>query len=361
MKKKLTWSFIAIATGMVILASGIFLIEMHVHLSMFQQKFPQSDMNQFYYDYHFEQALIQSTLWTAVGTMLLAVCVSLYIAKKIASPLLEMKHAAEQMSQGNWESRVKIKGNDELADLGNTLNLLTSQLQEQEIWRKNLTSDIAHELRTPLATLKSYMEAFRDGVWQPTDVRIQSCQEEIERLIHIVGDLEQLTNVESPGFSLRCKQENLVEIVQQVSLAWETKFYQKNVQLHVQTSEPLLVWVDRNRVLQIIINLLSNALSFTPSGGKVVIAVEKIKNKAKLVIEDTGAGIPSAEIKRVFERFYRVDKSRSRELGGSGIGLTIVQKLVEAHDGSIQLESVVGEGTKVILLFPIYQESAIGG
>jgi signal transduction histidine kinase len=352
MKKRLTITFISVASGMVGLASIIYLLEMHYHISLYQKNFPLPDPHLVNYTYHFERALIESTIWTAIGTILLAVFISFYVAKRITTPLIEMRKIAEQMAQGNWDSRVKVDGTDEIAHLGQTLNHLTEQLQKQEELRENLTSDVAHELRTPLATLKSHMEAFENGIWEPTLERIHSCQEELERLIHLVGDLEQLTNLESPGFELQKKEENLVEIVQQSALAVETNFRLKEVELVTQVPDCVLAFVDRNRIAQILINLLSNALKFTPSGGTVVVKVTEEENDATILITDTGVGIPDYEVAKVFERFYRVDKSRSRKLGGSGIGLTIVKKLVEEHEGSIRIESSVGEGTSIFISIP---------
>lgn len=356
MKTRLTLMFIAVASGMVGLASIIFLVEMHYHISLYQKKFPVPDPRIIYYDYHFEQALIQSTIWTTVGTILLAILISFYIAKRITAPLIEMRKVAEQMTQGNWDYRVKVEGTDEVAHLGQALNHLTEQLQEHDVLRKNLTSDVAHELRTPLATLKSHMEAFEDGIWEPTPKRIRSCQEELERLIHLVGDLEQLTNLESPGFTLQKRKENLVEIVQQSIRAMETNFKVKGVELVVIATDCVPVFVDRNRIAQILMNLLSNALKLTPSGGQVVVKVTEEDDDAKIIIKDTGIGIPASEVSKVFERFYRVDKSRSRVLGGSGIGLTIVKKLVEAHGGSIRIESSVGKGTSIFISIPKKQK-----
>lgn len=352
MKTRLALAFIGVASAMIGLSNIIFLIEMHYHVSLYRKHFPQLDPHMVGYSYHLEQAQIQSTIWTGIGSILLAILISLYIAKRIIAPLNEMRKIAEQMTLGNWESRVKVEGNDELAKLGQALNHLTEQLQKQDALRKTLTSDVAHELRTPLATLKSHMEAFEDGIWEPTPKRIHSCQEELERLIHLVGDLEQLINLESPEFILQKQQENVVEIVQQSVRAMETNFEMKEVALIVIANDRVLARVDRNRIAQILINLLSNALKYTLSGGQVIVKVKNEKDNAKIIIEDTGIGIPDSELSKVFERFYRVDKSRSRERGGSGIGLTIVKKLVEAHDGSIRIESTVGIGTMVVISIP---------
>ncbi len=352
MKTRLALAFIGVASGMIALSNIIYLIEMHYHVSMYQKSFPLTDPHMVGYSSHLEQAQIQSTLWTGVGSILLAVVISFYIANRITAPLNEMRKIAGQMTLGNWDSRVKVEGNDELAKLGQALNHLTEQLQEQDEFRKNLTSDIAHELRTPLATLKSHMEAFDDGIWEPTPERIHSCQEELERLIDLVGDLEQLTNLESPGFILQKRNENLVEIVQQSARSMETNFKMKEVELTVISNDSVSVIVDRNRITQILINVLSNALKFTPSGGQVIVKVKERYDDARIIIKDTGIGIPATELSKVFERFYRVDKSRSRKLGGSGIGLTIVKKLVEAHEGLIRIKSTVGKGTIIFISIP---------
>lgn len=352
MKTRLTWAFIGVASGMVFLATIILIIETHYHFSLYRNEFPQAYPGLVNLYFHFEQALIQSALLTALGTILLAVFVSFYMAKRIAAPLIAMRKVAEEITQGNWNSRISVEGKDELADLGRALNHLTEELQKQEEYRKNLTSDIAHELRTPLATLKSHIEAMKDGIWKPTPERIHSCYEEIERLIHLVGDLEQLQGLESPGFKLQRKNENIVEIVKQSVKAMETAYFQKEVDLIHDAEGEVIAFVDRYRLTQILMNLLSNALKFTQHGGHVTVNVKDKSDHVLLIVEDTGIGIPSEEIPKVFERFYRVDKSRSRKLGGSGIGLTIVKKLVEAHQGSVCLKSKVGKGTTVYVSIP---------
>lgn len=352
MKTRLTWAFIGSASGIVVLATIIVIIETHYHFSLYRGDFPQAEQGMVYLYHHFEQALIQSVLWTALGTILLAVFVSFYMAKKLAAPLIEMRKVAEEITQGNWNAHVSVDGKDELAELGHALNHLTKELQKQEEYRKNLTSDITHELRTPLATLKSHMEALKDGIWQPTPERIHSCYEEIERLIHLVGDLEQLQGVESPVFELNRKNEDIVEIVAQCVKTMESAYVQKKVRLNHIAQGKIIGSVDRHRVSQILMNLLSNALKFTPTGGHVTIKVEDEKEYVSIIVKDTGIGIPPKEIPKIYERFYRVDKSRSRKLGGSGIGLTIVKKLVEAHHGSIHIDSEVGKGTTVHVLLP---------
>jgi signal transduction histidine kinase len=348
---RLAAAFIGIATGILLIAAVTFIVETHYHFSMYEQQAKGMNLPTPAFDAHFEQALVQSVLWTFLSGTILAIIVSLYVAKRIISPLLAMKHAAERMARGELEARTQTKGKDEIADLGESLNRLAEQLQTQENLRKTMTSDIAHELRTPLTTLKTHMEAIMEGVWDATPKRLESCYEEIERLEHIVGDLEQLTEFESPRFRLHLKDEDVTAIVLKSVESVRASFEQKRVRLSFTANRPVTAKLDRQRVAQIMGNLLSNALKYTPEGGSVTVAVSENEHEAIIKVIDTGIGIEPEALPYVFERFYRSDKSRDRKSGGSGIGLTIVKKLVDAHGGQIRLNSQVGSGTTVELRF----------
>lgn len=350
---RIATAFIVVACGVLLITTVTFILETHYHISLYQQQAQDmKNINSPAFYTHFEQAHIQSVLWSAVLGVILAVVLSLFVAKRITSPLIQMRKVAERMAKGELGARVQIKGNDEIATLGISLNFLAQQLIHQEQLRKTMTADVAHELRTPLTTLKSHMEALIDGVWEPTPKRLESCHEEIERLRHIVGDLEQLTEMEAPQFHLNIQKENLSSIVSQSVEASRASFERKGVRLLFTETPEIFARVDRQRLGQILMNLLSNALKFTPTGGDVSVDLLQEKGSFVITITDTGIGIPSEELPYVFERFYRVDKSRDRKSGGSGIGLTIVKRLVEAHDGTIQLKSTPGAGTIVEILLP---------
>lgn len=343
---------ILMATGILVISGVSLFLETRYHLHMYKQQSGMlNNANVLYY--HLEQALLRSIIWTIVGSIALAVVVSLLAAKRLTQPLLQMKHVAEQMKAGLLHARTRIKGDDELTDLGQSINHLAEQLQTQEQLRITMTQDIAHELRTPLATLKSHMQAFIDGVWEPTPARISSCYEEIERLTDLVADLEQLTAMDSPHFILERKETDLTVLIGQSADLVIAAFMQKNVALQIQVPQVLRFSADPNRFTQILVNLLSNALKFTPEGGCVNIRANEDKDDTVLLtIQDTGPGIAAGDIPFVFERFYRADKSRNRQSGGSGIGLTIVKKLVLAHGGTIWIESSQGEGTIVFIRLP---------
>ncbi|MDQ0876569.1 two-component system sensor histidine kinase BaeS [Paenibacillus sp. V4I3] len=345
-------AFIGIATIVLLISTIAFVLATHYHFSLYQDQAMDTNMNSPTFDTHFEQALVQSVLVSAIIGIMLAVLLSLFVAKRITAPLIHMKNVAERMANGELGARTTVKGNDEIADLGGSLNHLAEQLMHQEQLRKTMTADVAHELRTPIATLKSHMEAMIDGIWVPTHQRLESCYEEIERLRFLVGDLEQLTEMESPHFKLKLHKENVSAIVRRNIEANRASFDQKGVNLFFEGLTNVEATLDRQRLGQIVLNLLTNALKFTPQGGKVSVEVKEEEHAVVIIVSDTGIGMNEEDLRLVFERFYRVEKSRDRKSGGSGIGLTIVKKLVEAHGGTIRMQSRVGEGTSVEIQFP---------
>lgn len=349
---RLAIAFIGITSSILLISTVTFIIATHYHFSLYQHQAMDTTTDTASFDAHFEQALIQSILWTFIIGIMIAAIVSLYVAKRITSPLIEMKNTAELMAKGTLHVRTRLNGNDELTDLGQSLNHLAEQLQKQERLRKTMTADVAHELRTPLATLKSHMIAMMDGVWEPTSKRLESCYEEIERLTHLVGDLSKLTEIESPHFKLQLQQEDLSVIVRQGVEASKAAFIEKGVLLKFDNEISVLIYLDRQRIAQIVANLLSNALKFTPQGGTVTVQVLDKHHEVKLIVRDTGIGIRESELPFVFERFYRGEKSRSRKTGGAGIGLSIVKAIVEAHKGEINIESKERYGTEVTVHLP---------
>ncbi|UUZ83605.1 HAMP domain-containing protein [Paenibacillus sp. P26] len=212
---RLAWIIIGTATCILLISTLSVIIATHYHISMFHDQAAGMNQDVSQLDYHLEQALFQSIIWTFTGSIILAVLIGFYIAKQISKPLIDMKQVAERMSGGQLDTRVAVSGKDELAELGTSLNELAAQLHKQEQLRVTMTEDIAHELRTPLATLKSHMRALEDGIWEPTPERIHACYEEIVRLTEMVAELEDLTHMDSPAFQLERKEESLKAIIEQ--------------------------------------------------------------------------------------------------------------------------------------------------
>lgn len=350
---RLAFVIIALAAGIVAIAIISIVLETHYHFTMYQEQHEASGMDgdPGALAYHLEQALIQTILWTGLGSIILAVILGFYVARRISEPLVHMKRIAERMSSGQWHSRVHVRGEDELAQLGASLNSLADQLHQQEQLRVTMTEDIAHELRTPLATLKSHMRAMEDGIWAPTPERIHTCYEEIERLAQLVAELEDLTHVESPGFQLNRSLSSLADVIQRAADLVHAAFREKGVALSFQADSGLQLDMDPSRMMQILANLLSNALKYTPQGGSVHIEAVDEGEDIHLLVRDTGSGIPPEELPYIFERFYRTEKSRNRRTGGSGLGLTIVKQLVTAHGGTVRAESG-GVGTTMHIRLP---------
>lgn len=339
---KLALILISMASIILFLSTASSLISIHYHLSFIHRQ-PQDSSVGFEqfpnFDYHLEQALVQSTFLTFIGSLLVAIFIGFYVAKKISAPLINMKAAAERITAGEWTTRTDVKGKDELAQLASSLNRLAEQLQVQEQLRLNMSQDVAHELRTPLATLKSHMIALEDGIWEPTPERIHACYEEIERLIDLVTELEELNVMDSPEFRLSLEKQAVAPVIYKGCDVVSAAFLRKNVNLNVYFVPDVEVDMDYNRLIQVLVNLLTNALNYTEPGGEVIVIAEIEDNYVIIDIRDTGPGIASEDLPFIFERFYRGDKSRNRKTGGSGIGLAIAKKLVLAHKGSIWAEN----------------------
>lgn len=300
-------------------------------------------------DLAFINTLNQLLAGVTVLALILALILGGVMAKRLSHPIAKVINTAQQIATGNLEARSHEKtGVREINQLTTTVNELAAILQQQELLRKRLTADVAHELRTPLATLQSHIEAMLDGIWKADPQRLRVCYDEIMRVNRMVADLEKLTKYESEQLELVCTTFDVTALIRQLTINFENEFIQQGVSLQL-FGEPTTIVADRDKISQIMINLISNGLKFTPAGGRVDIHVSDLNQGVEIRVMDNGAGIASEDLPFIFERFYRADQSRSRITGGSGIGLTIVKALIEAHHGQIEVKSQVGGGTEFIL------------
>lgn len=301
-------------------------------------------------------AFINSLNRVFIGVGLLSLALSLAFgymtARRISRPISQVTDTAEMISKGCYDCRSgKISNIKEIGQLTVTINNLAETLKNQEMLRKRLTADVAHELRTPLATLQSHIEAIIDGIWKADKKRLGSIHDEIMRLKRMVGDLEKLAKYESESISLNRSEFSLNELVKSILMNFENEYSAKDIQIEFE-EETVNMCADRDKISQVIINLISNAIKFTSEGGRIGIQLRDEGDDAVMKVQDTGAGIAPKDLPHIFERFYRADASRSRATGGSGIGLTITKAIVDAHRGRIEVESKPMEGAKFIVMLP---------
>ena len=304
-------------------------------------------------DLHFIQTLNDIFIWVGLFSLLLALLFGILLSRRISKPISLVIDAAQAIGKGMYESRIRTKSSTtEIVQLSDTVNQLAESLESQESLRKRLTGDVAHELRTPLATLQTHLETMIDGVWEPTVQRLESCHEEILRISRLVADLEKLAQYESETLVLDKTELPAESFLIRLMQTFETTFIQKGIHYHIDCDDSIL-YADKDKLSQVVINLISNALKFTAADGTITVKVRKEKNQVSLQISDTGTGIPERDLPHVFERFYRADVSRNRTTGGSGIGLTLVKAIVEAHGGDISVASEEGKGTTVLIHLPM--------
>jgi len=305
---------------------------------------------------HFQLAHTTAMQWTMLALLLLVIVISVPLARTLVRPVVQVSEAAQKVAKGKLHVRVPApRGQDEIAALVEAFNDLVHSLQHQEQLRQRLTSDIAHELRTPLNTLLAQVEGMIDGIWRATDEHLEAVRREVLRLSRLVSDLDQVIQAEAGTLLMNRAEVDVGELAHQVADAMSAAFARGQIQLREHLAPGVRMLGDHQRLAQVVANLLQNACKHTPENGEVVVRVWQKGERAHLQVKDNGAGIPSADIPFVFERFYRGDRSRTRESGGAGLGLTIVKGIVEAHDGEIALVSEVGKGTAVTVSFPRIQ------
>ena len=294
----------------------------------------------------FRRTVQQSALITGLVAILAAIVLGSLLSRRLTSQFASLTAAADKWGQGHFDVRVETSGEDEVARLGETMNRMASRLEDQSNLRKKLTGDISHELRTPLTTIRSYLEAFQDGVMEPDTQNIAALLDESHRLAHLVNDLQELTNAE-----YRSKGVVLTEIDINAFAAREAErirpaMRQKDIRLSLLTEDkPVFVLADEALLGRVLRNLLINAQKYTHQSGNITVTVFDAGNRAGVAVADNGTGISKEHVPHIFERFYRADPSRTRATGGSGIGLAIVRELLESMGGLVDVESELGKGS----------------
>ncbi len=310
----------------------------------------------------FEERFLARTntalFYAALGAMALAVLLGLFLARTITRPVRDLTLATKAMAKGQLSQKVPVRSNDELGELTETFNQMSADLDHSNSLRRQMTADIAHDLRTPLSVITGYLEGLKDGVVKPSEERFAAMHDEALFLQRLVEDLRILTLADAGELSINYSPYPPDELIHRLAGSFQHQAELRHIRLRTEIAEPLpKIQVDPERMLEALGNLVSNALRFTPDDGEVLLAARREGDTVVLEVCDTGVGISSEDLPRVFERFYRSDESRQE--GGSGLGLAIAKSIVELQGGKIgATSSGPGQGSEFSIVIPIEQKNS---
>ncbi len=291
----------------------------------------------------------------ALFATLLSLGISLVVVRQFLGPLKKLIGGAQSLSQGHFATRISVDSNDELGELAERFNQLAAFLQRTEELRGQWIADISHELRTPIAVLRSEIEAMLDGIRKPDLDRIRSLHADTLSLGQLVDDLYQLSLSDAGDFELVDEAVDLTALLTDLLSAFEIRLQEKNISLvnKINVEQPLVIRGDNTRLHQLFSNLLENSYRYTDEGGTVEVAAQCMEEQCHITIADSTPGVPEAALPRLFDRLFRVDRSRSRVLGGSGLGLSICKNIVKIHNGRISAGHSAMDGLLITLIFPL--------
>jgi signal transduction histidine kinase len=303
----------------------------------------------------FLNRITQFLVYSALAATVIALVLGIVLSRSLTSPIRALTRATHAISEGDLSQRVPIRSNDELGELGKAFNKMSTELARSVNARRQMTADIAHELRTPLSLILGHAEAVHDGVLPPSSENFEIIREEAARLEHLVDDLRTLSLADAGELSINPQIIEPGRLLQEVASLYQYQTQRKNISLALEIASPLsAIEADPGRITQVLTNIVDNALRHTPEGGTIILGARDIDDQVELSVRDNGPGLGPDDLGRIFERFYRADASRQREdhSGGSGLGLAIAKSIVQAHGGQVSAESEPGNGLNVIILLP---------
>ncbi len=308
----------------------------------------------------FRQASNTAIRWATVMAFVIAIIASLIMASSLVQPAQAMSVAAQRIADGHYEERVSLpdkltrEAYDEWQDFAYQFNLMAESLEDTEMMRRRLIGDVAHEMRTPLTTVKGYLEGIQDGVIEANEDTFSRIYREADRLQHLVADLQELSRVESKSVAMELVALSPAQLLESTIERLKIQANEKHIRLEMNLPEGLPeVLGDDERIHQVLLNLTNNALHYTPQNGMITLGAADEGKVVHFTVADNGIGLEAEHLKHIFDRFYRVDKSRTRASGGSGIGLTISKHLVESMGGKIWAESAgAGKGSTFHFTLP---------
>jgi signal transduction histidine kinase len=289
---------------------------------------------------------LQASGYAAVGATMAALLLAILLASTLTRPLRELTAATKAVAQGDLEHQVPVRSKDELGELAASFNQMSADLAQATALRRQMTADIAHDLRSPLTAISGYVEAMREGVLEPTPARFEVMYTETRRLRRLVDDLRTLSLADAGELHIDLQAVPPRILLERLAAAYRHRADENDTAITIQ-AEPDTpdVHVDQDRMAQVLGNLVDNALRYTAAGGEIILGARAQGPITLITVQDTGAGIPPQDLPHVFDRFYRGDSARSEDSGESGLGLAIVKAIVEAHGGTVSVDSEIGVGT----------------
>ncbi len=348
MKQRLLWKLLLINIVPVI---GIIILVVWVAIDQLAAKYFMELMNKYDVsptDSHqmFITAIHRYLIWASLAALVLAFILSFLLIRRVLRPLSQMSAITREVATGSFSARVDITTNDEVGELAVAFNRMADSLAQVEQLRRTMVADLAHELRTPLTNLRGYLEGLNDGVVSPSSATFEMLQDEVLRLVHLVEGLQQLARADAAKAYLERESIVLSQAIEQMLELYQLNFQDKDIEVRCHfVDDTVQVFADRDKLLQAIRNLLENAWKYTPTNGKVSLVTQQLNGSIQVSFTNTGSGISEKDLPFIFERFFRADRSRSREAGGAGLGLSIVKELIEAHDGQVGATSTSEETT----------------
>lgn len=290
-----------------------------------------------------------------LGGILVSLGLTVILSKRIANPLQQMSKVARDMTQGNYKAEVPVTGQDEVAQLGEAINALAANLHHLDTSRKAFLADVAHELRTPMSYIRGYSQVVDEGLFETEEEKrkyIRIIHDESKRLESLVNDLFVLAQGDTDMLVMDIQPMDVSPVISSVVERMRKKAEDKGIDIKISSSDDLVLNADRVRLEQVLVNLVDNAIRYTPSQGHIELRLRKVGQLAVIEVSDTGVGIPKEDLPHIWERMYRIEKSRSRARGGTGLGLSIVKQIVEAHGGTVDAQSEENRGTTITVQIP---------